>query len=162
MSTSFFSSSACLIIETTQTKHRNRNNPNEQHSRVPRARASCKHFATVHPARLRAPAPHHSIRIEILYNNTKSILQPFTRPPKRLFKRLQNALDVRRNASQETNCGRFLLRHDSQITIHKYYTVIMVRGNCPAIYQDVKQEKHSKNPLRNAHAERLLRELFPA
>lgn len=126
---SFFSSSAMLrhrasaaslIIETTQTKPAIETTKTNN-SREPRARASCKHFATVHPARHRAPAPHRSIRIEQLYNNTKSILQQFTRPLSVYYKRLQNALDSRRNASLKTNCGRLLLR---PISRHLYINII--------------------------------------
>ena len=91
-----------IAIETTKTNN----------SREPRARASCKHSATVHPARLRAPTPHRSIRIESPYRTQNRSFNSSRDRPAFPGERLQNALDVRRNASRGRNCGRFLLRHD--------------------------------------------------
>ena len=101
-----FFSSASLLIEP-----RNRNSQTNN-TREPRARASCKHSATVHPARHRAPAPHRIHRIEFPYNHTKSIPQPSRARPAFPGERSKYALDIRRNASRDRTCGRFLLRHD--------------------------------------------------
>ena len=104
---SFFSSSAMLRLRNIAIETTHANN-----SREPRARAPCKHSATVHPARLRAPTPHRIHRIEFQYSHTKSMPQPSRARPAFPGERSKYALDIRRNTSRGRNCGRFLLRHD--------------------------------------------------
>ena len=119
-----------LAIETTKTNN----------TREPRARASDKHFATVHLRDI-ALTPRTVFTVSIYSIITRNRFLNSSRAHSAFpGERSKYALDVRRNASRDRNCGRFLLRHDFYISIHKYYTAITVRGTVQLIYHDIKQE----------------------
>lgn len=153
-------SAASLIIETTQTKP-----AIETLKRITLARASRTSFVQVlrHRAlaRLRAPTPHRPFRIESPYHNTKSISQQSRARPAFPGERSKYALDIRRNASRVQLVGGSCC-----VTISRFlYINIIPQSRCGELSSHlsrVSSKTFSTNPLRNARAERLLRELFPA
>ena len=112
-------SSPKLIIEATQTKHRNRNNLNETSiETVNNTRASLAHelrASTPPPCILRdialPPRTVFTVSSSSIATRNRSFNSSRARPA---FpgERSKYALDIRRNASRDRTCGRLLLTLD--------------------------------------------------